>query len=362
MARSVVWGIVVVLGCVGCSTKGTPRGDGGTGSDVGFGDTGGPDTTVRPPPDADLTGCTASSAMVEEGFAPIDIIYVVDSSGSMSNEAERVQENMNEFSRQLGLLELDYHVVMITTSSYVSVPPPLGTDTERYMLIDRPVSSHEPLQALLDEYPTYSSFLRRSAITHFVAVTDDESDVTAADFRARMEANLMRNFTFHAIASEEGPTSLTNPEGACQVSSGFPPEGAAAPGIQYYDLARLTGGLTFSICTPAGEWASLFDSLTTAIAVPMALPCRYEVPLAPDGMELDPFRVNVVYTSGSGAEQVLPYAGGTAGEDPDCTGGGWYYESDAQDVILICPNTCSMIEADAEGRLDLAFGCMTVFI
>ncbi len=361
MARSGFWGLLVVaVACVGCATKGTPRGGDGDSSIAIDGSTR-TDSTVRPIPDASLEGCTASSAMVEEGYAPIDIIYVVDSSGSMSNEAERVQENMNAFSTALGALDLDYHVVMITTSSYVSVPPPLG-GSPRYMLIDRPVSSNEPLRALLDEYPTYSSFLRRSAITHFVAVTDDESDVTAADFKMQMERNLMRNFIFHAIASEMGTTSFTNPEGACQVSGGGFGDGAAAPGLQYYELAHLTGGLTFSICTPADEWAGLFDTLTAAIAVPMALPCRYEVPSAPDGMELDPFQVNVRFTSGTGMEQVLPYAGGMAGADTDCTAGGWYYESDAHDVILICPNTCSQIESDAAARLDLIFGCMTQFI
>ena len=361
MARSVLGAFVAVL-FFGCASRGTPT-DGGTG--VGdtnvFGDTSTIGDSTRPPPDTNLSACTGSSAMVMEGNAPIDIIYVVDSSGSMSNEAERVQENMNAFSSALGALSLDYHVVMITTSSYVSVPPPLG-GSEHYLLIDRPVSSHEPLQALLDEFPTYSSFLRRSAITHFVAVTDDESDVTAADFRTQMERNLMRNFTFHAIASDMETPSLTNPEGACQVSSGFPPEGAAAPGLQYKQLTIDTGGRFLSICTPAGEWAELFSLLTAAIAVPMALPCRYEVPPPPDGMTLDPFLVNVVYTRGTGGDEVLPYAGGGPGEDPDCTDGGWYYESDAQDVILICPNTCSRIESDAEGLINLAFGCMTVFI
>lgn len=344
---------------VACSTKGTPIDDGGVGFDSSSMMMG--DTAVRPVPDADLTACTTSNAEVMEGFAPVDIIYVVDSSGSMSDEAERVQENMNAFSAALGTLDLDYHVVMITTSSFVSVPPPLST-SGRYMLIDRAVNSSESLQVLLDEYPTYSSFLRRSAITHIVAVTDDESSLGADAFHTQMLANLMRNFTFHAIASEMGTPSFTNPDGACQTSTGFPPEGAASPGLEYYALARTTGGLTFSICTPAEEWGGLFTNLTAAIAVPRALPCRYEVPAAPGGMSLDPFRVNVVYTSGSGEERVLPYVGGSPGADPDCSAGGWYYEGADSAVVLICPNTCGDLEVDMSGRLELAFGCATQLI
>ncbi|MBW2460416.1 MAG: VWA domain-containing protein [Deltaproteobacteria bacterium] len=362
MDRRLLLALLLALGAVvlaSCATKGTPIEDGGAGFDSSvmmMGDTG-----VRAIPDANLAACTTSNAEVMEGFAPVDIIYIVDSSGSMSNEAERVQENMNAFSAALGTLDLDYRVVMITTSSFVSVPPPLGT-SDRYMLIDRPVSSSEALQALLDEYPTYSSFLRRSAITHFVVVTDDESSLPADSFLTQMRTNLMRNFTFHAIASEMGPTSFTNPDGACQTSTGFPPEGAASPGLEYYALARTTGGLTFSICTPAAEWGGLFTNLTAAIAVPRALPCRYEVPAAPDGMSLDPFRVNVVYTSGAGTEEVVPYVGGTPGTEPDCTSGGWYYEDADSEVVLICPNSCTAIETDMTGRIELAFGCATLLI
>ncbi|HJL16384.1 MAG TPA: VWA domain-containing protein [Sandaracinaceae bacterium LLY-WYZ-13_1] len=316
-----------------------------------------------PPRDGGFMGCVGTPYDAMEAFAPVDIIWVVDTSGSMSNEAERVQENMQSFAEAIGMVGIDWHVVMISTQDYVNVPEPLAID-DRYLLIDRPVSSNEPLQALLDEYPSYADHLRSSAVTHFVAVTDDESDLEWMEFRSRMLSNLGRSFVFHTISSEvAGPPNFMYPEGQpCQTSSGFPPEGAAEPGVQYWELASATGGRTFSICTPSSEWESLFDSLTAAIAIPMAIPCEYEIPDPPDDTELDFMRVNVLYTPGDGSEpQRFPYVGMPGGVD--CTSGGWYYDDpEAPTRIILCPSTCELIEGDTAGRVDVELGCATFLI
>ena len=137
-------------------------------------------------------------------------------------------------------------------------------------------------------------------------------------------------------------------------------DGAAEPGIEYYMLADHRGGLKFSICT--SDWSGLFRTLTAAIAAPQPLPCAYPIPEPPEGMTFDPFRVNVVYTPGSGAPaEVIPYVGSDDGAN--CTSGGWYYDDPASpDAILLCPSTCSVISGDAGGRVDIAFGCMTFII
>jgi hypothetical protein len=197
-----------------------------------------------------------------------------------------------------------------------------------------------------------------------VAVTDDESDLGWESFRTSMTRNLGKNFTFHTISSElAGEPTFMYPDGQpCQTGSGFPPEGAAAPGIQYWELAMATGGRTFSICTPASEWASLFDSLTAAIAIPMAIPCEYEIPEPPEGNELDYLRVNVLYTPGDGsAPQRFPYVGTDDGVD--CTSGGWYYDDAAAPTrIILCPSTCDLVSGDTAGRVDVELGCATFII
>ncbi|HBQ19283.1 MAG: VWA domain-containing protein [Sandaracinaceae bacterium] len=312
--------------------------------------------------DAGFMGCVGTPYEAVEAYAPIDIVWVVDTSGSMRNEAERVQENMQRFATAIGGVGLDWHVVMISTQDFVSVPEPLASDP-RYLLIDRAVSSNEPLRALLAEWPRYSDFLRRGAISHFIAVTDDESDLGWMEFQTEMRRNLMRNFIFHTISSEvAGPSSFMYPNGQpCQTGSGFPPEGAAEPGVQYWELASATGGRTFSICTPSSEWVSLFDSLTAAIAVPQRIPCEYDIPDPPEGEELDLMRVNVRFRSSGGDSTVFPYVGGSDGAD--CTTPGWYYDDPAAPTrIILCPNACTQISGDAGGRVDVELGCQTFII
>jgi hypothetical protein len=375
-AAALALAIPVALGASGmlsaaCSSDGAPpvrgRPDAGV-TDGGVGDGGGGAPDLAGPdaerPDLGFATCSADERRAGTVFQPVDIVWVVDSSGSMRNEAERVQANMNAFVGAIERAGIDVHVVMISSSAFVSVPPPLGTDPSRYLLLDRAVGSSEPLRALVAEHPRYAAFLRPLSQLHLVAVTDDESDLRADAFMTMMTGLLGRGFTFHAIASERGPTSFTNPSGACTVpGSGFPPDGAAAPGLQYLDLTARTGGRFFSICTPAAEWASLFDTLVASVAVATRLPCIFDIPAPPDGMTFDRFRVNVVYTpGGGGAPLTFPYADTPSG--PDCSRGpGWYYDDAASPSrIFLCPAACDLVERDAAGVVAIAFGCETLLI
>lgn len=319
-----------------------------------------------PRPDVYVAPCIGTPYDATEAYAPIDIIWVIDTSGSMENEAESVQNNMQAFAMAIGAVGLDWHVVMISTQAFVNVPEPLASDP-RYLLINRDVSSNEPLRALLAEFPNYQHHLRRRAFTHFVAVTDDESDLMWESFRDQMRTNLGRNFVFHTISSElAGPPSFMYPDGEpCTTGSGFPPEGAAAPGVEYWELAAATGGRTFSICTPPEEWESLFDTLTTAIAVPQRIPCEYELPTPASGM-LNFYQVNVRYTSGAGATTTFPYAYDRDAGEIDCTTGGWYYDIAPQNGtptrIVLCPSSCESISGDTSGRVDVELGCVNDLI
>jgi hypothetical protein len=357
MAKCAFLLLVLIAGCsagkgADDGTSGPLGGDGGTDSAFALDSGGGNQDGFVVGDDTGSGTCAAKSFLAEPSIAPVDMIWVVDSSGSMDNEAKRVQDNLNGFSAEMGKAGIDYRVVMITSSSFVKVPPPLGT-SPNYKLIDRAVNSHEPLQAVLDEFPKYGSFLRPLAITHIVGVTDDESDLKAEAFYMQMQMKLGHGFTFHAIASEKVAPTFTNPEGACQ-TSGFPPEGAAAPGVQYYLLADATKGLKFSICT--ADWSGLFKTLTAAVAVKAKLPCAFTIP-KPDMGEIDPTKVNVNYTKGTGGTETLLYVGSKDG----CAGGpGWYYDDPMKPTtVLLCPATCTVVSADLKGKIDVALGCAT---
>ena len=172
-----------------------------------------------------------------------------------------------------------------------------------------------------------------------------------------MQGNLGKTFRFHSIASPPGSTHTFGPFGSMPGCDG--PNGQAADnGDIYWALSDMTSGLKFSICTP--DWSGLFDELTRAIAIPEMLPCVYEIPEAPPGETFDPNRVNVEYTPGTGgAPELIPNVRTIDG----CSGEGWYYDDpDAPTQVQLCPFTCRRLEEDAAGRVDVAFGCMTVII
>jgi hypothetical protein len=315
--------------------------DGGTGMPDPFGR-----RDAGPLPDSGLAECATTEAEAETTVRPIDIVWVVDSSGSMDNEAARVQENMNRFAMDIVGEGIDPHVIVITDPGYVSVPPPLGTDPTRYRFVNRGVGSHAGLERLVSEWSRYSDFLRPDAVTHFVAVTDDESDISANMFDTAMTGLLGHEYVFHAIASED-------------TGGGRECSGAADVGYQYYTLADRTSGLKVSICT--SDWAAVFTELARAVTETAPLPCEFTIPDAPADEVLDYDRVNVQYFPSSGM-------GGTTIPRVDspssCTGaGGWHYDDPAAPALIeLCPSSCTLVGADPDGRVTIALGCGTLLL
>ncbi len=343
----------------GCSpdSGGRPTRDGGGLTDTAT-DTTGFDSGPRPDSNIDAPGeCVADTFLAESALQPVDIVWIIDNSGSMSDEAGLVQEQMNEFAATISGAGLDVHVVVITAPGFVNVPPPLGTDPSQFLRIEEDVQSHDGLEKLISTYDRYSSFLRNTAAMHFVAVTDDESeDLAAMPFMTQMTDRLLRTYRFHSIVSPPGSMRMVGPF-AMEGCVG-PRDDAAANGDEYWAVSSMTGGRQLSICSE--DWTSLFSELATSIAVPMALPCVYDLPPPPPGEELDTGFVNIRYTPGGGTQETIP----NVGSFDRCTGEGWYYEGDPTDPerIVLCPNTCRRLEGDAAGRVDLAVGCATVLI
>jgi von Willebrand factor type A domain len=83
--------------------------------------------------------------------------------------------------------------------------------------------------------------------------------------------------------------------------------------------------------------------------------CQYGIPKPIDTtMQVDPKKVQVVYTPASGAALEVPKVEGLAGCATSANGG-WYYDNDAAPtVISVCPCTCSSFAA---GRVDVRLGC-----
>ena len=319
-----------------------------------------------PLPDGGFAGCDAVTVNAETSLAPVDIIWVIDNSGSMRGEASIIQMNMNSFAASIAASGIDYHVVVITAEGFVSVPAPLGTDTERFLRRPVDVQSSNSFERALADFPNYADFLRPSALTHFVFVTDDESNMGSSAFRSSMMMNLGHSFVAHVIVSPPMSRHCVMP-GFCppfpEMNGCTGPNGDAADnGVEYWDLASVTGGQRLNICTP--DWSGLFSTLAASIAIPMPLPCEFSIPDPPDGMTFDRMRVNVVYTpSTGGGTMTFPYVGSPDGPRCPLDGNGWYYDDlMAPTRIILCSESCSRVSADESGSVNIALGCETLII
>ncbi|MBL9024852.1 MAG: VWA domain-containing protein [Myxococcales bacterium] len=90
-----------------------------------------------------------------------------------------------------------------------------------------------------------------------------------------------------------------------------------------------------------------------------ALGCDYALPPPPANIMLVPDEVNFTYTpGGSGTPITLPRADDLA----DCgTGPGWYYDNNQNPTkIIVCPASCITIQNDMEAEIEVAFGCASV--
>jgi len=298
---------------------------------------------------------------------PADIIWFVDQSGSMDQETQYVQAKINDFANQIGQTAIDYHVVMIAATSgsnSICVPPPLSGGScgngPRFRLVNQHIESNDGLNHVIGTYNQYQDFLRPDAVKHFVAVTDDnatDSPINSAQaftnaLAGLQPAGMFAKWQFHAVYAYG-----TVPFVGC-----FGPFGTgAAVGVVYANLVQQTGGAQGEICVD--NWQSVFNAITTAVVVGSKVSCEYAIPDPGNGQTLDPNQVNVDYLPGGNPPaQPIYRVNGPA----DCTAGsgqgGWYYDNNTTPTkIILCPDTCTAVQSDPAAKIDVKFGCESIF-
>lgn len=357
----VVLAAAMLVACGSSAPSGSEDTSSGSGSGAGSGKGGDDGDILGQGGDTGSGGgsstCASATAVADLQKAPADIIWIVDQSGSMGQETQYVQEKINDFAAKIDASGVDYHVVMIadpTGGNAICVPPPLAGpdcgDGPRFRLVPTEIGSHDGPQVAVESYPAYSDFLRVDATKHFVFVTDDDSNWSAAEFTAGVEAlqpaGMFDGFKVHAIyAFGNGNNGCSGPFGS-----------GASEGTVYTELVAQTQGAAGVICT--GDWTAVFTEITTAVQAGAKLPCVIDLPDPPDGETLDTNLVNVVYQSGAAAPDALPRVAGEA----DCgTTGGWHYDDEAKPTqIVLCAVTCDAVQKDENAKLTVELGCVSV--
>ncbi len=372
---SIFLSIAVVMSACASETSDdvpvTGTGDRGTaGSDMdGDGDSDG-DTDGDGDADSEETCAEVSETAIAEK-APADIVFVVDNSGSMTAEANMVQNNMNKFSSQIVNSGVDAHVVLITAPSIglgsigaggngICIKAPLGSgncpldsNLPEYRHVPSTIGSTDALLQIKATYSTWKQSLRPGAALHFVAVSDDNSLLMpAATFTQSMAASNppITDFTFHAIVSPVGPIEACIPPDmhCCNLT--------ASEGNVYKKLVNQTGGVLGDLCKQ--EFGPIFDELATQISQ-IAIACQWEIPEPPEGEELDPKKVNVDFVDDQGQTHQIGYI--DSKNECGNVENAWYYDDPADpSKIYVCSQTCDWMHDQEKAEIVIKFGCETL--
>jgi len=348
----------------GSSSGGSGADSGSGGDDFGIGGSGG---------EVETEACQAIAQEATPALQAADIIFAIDTSGSMGDESSFVNANMNAFSQQIINSGIDVHVVMLAENQVsfpvplpveppgICIAAPLGSgncpdDTNLDQYFHSPgaeVGSTDGLNVILDSYNDWAFMMRPNATKTLVVITDDnhsqapyndandiagDADQFIADFTA-LDPALFDTWKMSGIYS------FTNCPDAAQ------------PGALWKEIIDKTGGLQGDLCQQ--QFQPIFDDLAAEIIVGASqLDCQWDIPAPPEGETLDPSLVNVVYTDGNGAEQAYGKVASEADCDP--TQGGWYYDDNAApSSIHLCQTSCDQAQADTSGKIDILFGCAT---
>ena len=165
-----------------------------------------------------------------------DVVVAVDSSGSMVEEVAAVEASLNDFAAGIQNAAIDLHLILIGTD--ICIPAPLGSgmcpDDETLPIfrhVQQTIESNDALSWIIATYSQWSGSLRNHARAFLIVVSDDDSDMSAANFDSQFQAlNLtFANYVFHGMVQ------------------GVPACGGVS-GQVYLDLIAMRDGLLSNLC------------------------------------------------------------------------------------------------------------------
>lgn len=418
--------ITSLLAVAGCGSSGSNNNTSGSGGATTTGASGGADTGSSTTsgglgggfsfdagssdggldPDA---ACAAQSASATLTKKPVDIIVIIDNSGSMTAEIQGVQQNINQnFASIIENSGLDYRVIMLTrhgsasgsqsvcveaplsgiAAGGCSPPPPQPVDNPpRFFHYSVEIGSRNSWCKILSTFNTpdefnhapngWQAWLRPDSFKTFVEITDDgmgcsyngksyqdgnsvAGGTTAAsqfdaDLLALSPANFgdatQRNYTFYSIVAMGYNTPATKPyEPTDPVLTTKCPTAANA-GTGHQALSVLTGALRFPICDTT-SYDAVFQAIADGVIKGAKVACDFPVPEPPPGKTIDLDTVIVAYTpSGTGTQTTFKQVADASA----CAPGSFYIEGGT--TIRLCPDACTLVQTDDMAKIDVLFGC-----
>jgi hypothetical protein len=232
---------------------------------------------------------TLVDVFAQETVAKVDVLWVIDNSGSMAEEQESIGTEFDNFLQFLTAAEVDYHIAVVTTDTQATplyrgdppfitaeTPDPQAAFAERAKVGVTGAALEKGLESArlaLDRAP--EGFLREDAFLFIVWVSDEE-DHSFGDVRY-----YWRTFEqAKGIGNDKtviGAAIVGDVPDGCESDNGH-----ASPGVRYHDLVTSMGGLAGSICAP-----SFADTLTEMGIAAAGLRRKFALSQAPDLKSLE---------------------------------------------------------------------------
>jgi len=343
--------------------------------------------------------CASQSVRAEHGGRrPVDIIFVIDNSGSMSDEIAAVRHNIDhDFASIIADSGVDYRVIMVSRfgadSTAVCIDPPLAgapcekglamTNGERYFQYSQDISSNDALCQLLDTFDRpeakqaphgYSEWLRPTAAKAFIVITDDDARCSyhddqiqillgatnvdpfedALSFHSALRAKSPEQFgglyQFFSIVGLKGKDPDTDPLFPSDPLDPNPCSTAPAPGLSYQALSIATDSLRYPVCE-GRSFDAVFHALADSVIKTAQADCTFQLPQVKAPEVIIPSSVNLAYHPGDGSA-AMQFS--QVKQAADCGDDHSFF---IRDRIELCPRACQKLQRDKDPEVEILYGC-----
>lgn len=347
----------------GCSTSPEPQttettsqsassGNGGAGGAGETGGAGGMDVVIDGGSTADGGGaCTSISATAQP--VKLDIIFLIDQSGSMSgpkwigttSALKTFFKDPKSANIGAGLSYFPNHKpATCVPVDYATLDVPINT----LPLNSFALTNSMPADATGVNTPTYGAL--RGALMAAAAYQD-----------AHLKNKVIVVLATDGDPNACGTTTIDDIAALAKSARDYNGVltyviGVAGSTIANLDKIAAAGGTAkaYDVTNDISEFSAKMAEIRS-----VSLGCEFEIPPPPSSQTLVPDEVNFSYTpKGVGMPTLLPRADDLA----DCGGKpGWYYDNNtAPTKIIICPASCTTVQADSNAMVSALFGCKSV--
>ena len=216
-----------------------------------------------------------TDSFTQDGEIAVDILFVVDNSGSMSANQTNLKNNFGDFMSVFVSAGVDYHIALITTDSSTFVgdvitsatPDPTIEFENQVDSIGTRGSAYEKglwysyeSTTSSDAAPGASTGFFRESSKLVVVYISDEADYSHQTYGSGGSTTMVpADYATHLLSLKSSSDLIAAHAVAGDYPSGCTTNGGAQFGDGYYDVVNDLGGTFMSIC--ADDWSTTMDTL-----------------------------------------------------------------------------------------------------